>query len=246
MIDVGQNSFPVVFDYNADGKKDLLIGTYGYYMNTSLHAQLTLYENTGSPTQPTYSLVTRDYASLSAQNLNNVLPTVGDIDNDGDIDICIGVSGGQIHWLENTAGANHVCNFSVFHNNPFSFTTNSAAASPQLFDIDGDGKLDLLIGTKNGRIAYYKNTGTSTSPAFTLITNTFGNVDVKADPVLYGIDGYAVPYFYKDNGDVRLLVGCTTGKIFFYDVYDDLTTPFFLFDPAVNGLNEGAQSAICF
>jgi FG-GAP-like repeat len=159
MIDVGQNSFPIVFDYNADGKTDLLIGNYGYYGNGVLNARLTLYQNIGSAAVPSYSLITRDYAGLSTRTLsnslplNNAMPTAGDIDNDGDVDICIGTSSGQIHWLENTAGAGNVCNFSVFKENPFSFTTGSSAAAPQLFDLDADGKLDLLIGTKNGRIS---------------------------------------------------------------------------------------------
>ena len=100
---------------------------------------------------------------------------VDDVDGDGDIDILIGTSSGQIHWLKNSAGAGNTCNFSLFLNNPFTFTTTSGTAAPQLFDINTDGKLDLMIGTRNGRIAYYQNIGTTTSPSFSLITNSFGN-----------------------------------------------------------------------
>lgn len=246
MIEVGQNSFPVVFDYDSDGKKDLLIGTYGYYNTTNLKAQLALYKNIGSLAQPVYSLITRDYANISLQNLSNVMPTIGDIDTDGDIDICIGTSSGQIHWLENTAGTGNVCNFSLFHANSFSFTTNSAAAAPQLFDIDADGKLDLMIGTKNGRIAYYKNTGTLTVPAYSLITNFFGGVDVKGDINFYGIDGYAVPYFFNDGGFTKLLVGTVSGIISYYDVPAILTNTCNLITASANNYNEGGQSAPCF
>ncbi|MDO9000268.1 MAG: FG-GAP-like repeat-containing protein [Bacteroidota bacterium] len=246
MIEVGQNSFPVLFDYDADGKKDLLIGTYGYYNTTSLKAQLALYRNTGTLAQPSFSLITRDYASISLQNLNNVMPTVGDIDNDGDIDICIGTSSGQIHWLENTAGSGNLCNFSLFHANSFSFTTNSAAAAPQLFDIDKDGKLDLMIGTKNGRIAYYKNTGSLTVPAYSLITNFFGGVDVKGDINLYGIDGYAAPHFFNEGPNTKLLVGNVTGTIFYYDVPAIITNTCNLIDADANNLNEGGQSTVFF
>ncbi len=246
MIEVGQNSYPVLFDYNADGKKDLLIGTYGYYTGTSLKAQLTLYQNIGTLAQPSYSLITRDLANLSLQGLNNAMPTVGDIDGDGDTDILIGTSNGQVHWLVNSAGAGNTCNFSVFLNSPFTFTTNSGSAAPQLFDINTDGKLDLLIGTRNGKIAYYQNVGTPTSPSFTLITNSFGNVNVTTNTSQFGIDAYATPFFYTDAGITKALVGSVSGQLFQYQVPSVITNSFSLITNNVNGWLEGGQSTICF
>jgi len=246
MIEVGQNSFPVVFDYNADGKKDLLIGNHGYFNAQSLKCQLTLYENIGSLSQPSYSLITRDYAGLSAYSLNALMPTVGDIDSDGDIDILIGTSTGQIHWLKNSGGAGNPCVFSNLLNNPFGFTTNSANAAPHLFDIDKDGKLDLMIGTKNGRIAFYKNVGSASVPSFNLITNFFGSIDVKGDMNYYGIDGYASPYFFNEGATTKLLVGNVNGQIYYFDVPSVLSNPCILIDADANNYNEGGQATVCF
>ena len=252
MIEVGQNSFPVFFDYDVDGKKDLLIGNYGYYVGNSLSSRFTLYQNIGTSSQPSYSLITRDYASLSTILLNNNLPmnnaapAVGDIDSDGDVDILIGTSSGQVHWLENTAGASNVCNFSIFHENPFSFTTPSSAAAPQLFDLDNDARLDLLIGMQNGKIAWYRNIGTSATPAFSIITNGLGGVDVKGDPNIFGYEGYATPFFYREDGITNLLVGSFSGSIFQYSVPSVPTNSFILITSNVNGLNEGSQSTICY
>ena len=245
MIEVGQNAFPALIDYNADGKKDLLIGNYGYFDNKVLNPRLTLYENVGTASTPQYSLISRDYGGLSGQSINHAMPAVGDIDNDGDVDICIGTSSGQIHWLENTAGAGNVCNFSVFKNNPFSFTTISAAAAPQLFDLDADGKLDLLIGMKNGNVAFYRNTGSPGLPAFSLVTNTLGGINVKGSPTQYAFDGYATPYFYNDGGSVKAMVGSVTGQIFHYSV-GALTDPFTLLTSSLNDYNEGGQSTVLF
>jgi len=254
MIEVGQNSFPVLFDYDLDGKKDLLIGNYGYYVGTSLNARLTLYRNIGTTSQASYSLVTRDYGSLSTRTLtsflpiNNVMPTVGDIDGDGDNDILFGTSSGQLHWLENTATASTVCNFSIFHQNPFTFTTSSSGAAPQLFDLDNDARLDLLIGMQNGKIAWYRNIGTATAPAFTLMTNSLGNVDVKGDPNLFGYDGYATPFFYSEGGTLNLLSGSFSGAIFQYTIPLPfvMTNSFVLITKSVNGLNEGSQSTVWY
>lgn len=243
MIETGQNAFPVLFDENADGLQDLLLGTYGYYTGNTLRSRLTLYRNTGSLSQPVFSLVTNDYDSLSKENLFHIMPTVGDVDGDGDQDLLMGNSSGQIHWLENTAGAGNPCNFSVFKNNPFSLTTISAEAAPQLFDLDNDGKQDLLIGMKNGRMAYYRNVGPAGMPSFSLVTNTLGNVDVKGNVNLFGIDGYAVPYFYKEGSTVKLLVGSVTGQIFYYEVPANPLQNFTLLNASVNNFNEGAQSA---
>ncbi|MEO6302577.1 MAG: T9SS type A sorting domain-containing protein [Bacteroidia bacterium] len=246
MIEVGQNSYPVVFDYDCDGKKDLLIGNWGYFINDTLRSKLTLYRNVGSTAQPSYSLISRDYANIGAKKLTCVMPTIGDIDGDNDDDLLIGTSSGQIHWVENTAGAGNTCNFSIFKNNPFNFTTTSASAAPQLFNIDGDLLPDLMIGGKNGRIAYYKNIGTTTVPAFTLITNSFGAIDVKGNPQIYGIDGYAVPYFYKSGISTKLLVGNVAGQIFHYDLPSVITNSCNLINATTNNINEGGQATICF
>lgn len=248
MVEVGQNSFPVLLDYDADGRKDLLIGTFGYFMDNSLMSRLTLYRNTGTLSQPAFSLITRDYAGLSTYSLNGIMPAVGDVDKDGDVDILIGTSGGHIHWLKNTAGGGNPCNFSSFITSAFSFTTANVVAAPQLFDIDLDNDLDLLIGTKNGRIAYYKNTGSGTPfvPGFSLVTNFFGGVDVKGNSSLFGLDGYAVPFFYNDNAGMKLLVGSVSGALFYYDVPADISTPCTLITAPANSFNEGVQSAPCF
>ncbi len=245
MIEVGQNSYPTLFDFDADGLKDLLIGTHGYFVNGIYSSRLTLYRNTGTSAAPVFSLITRDYAGAGINMLNHAIPAIGDIDGDGDEDICLGNSTGQIHWLENIAGAGNPAVFAALKINPFNFTTPSAVAAPQIFDLDEDGKNDLLIGMKNGRIAFYRNTGSGSQLTFSLVTSYLGNVDLKDNPVIYGLDGYAAPFFYRQNSQTYLLAGSVTGKIFHFSVPSH-DAAFQLITERVNGYAEGAQSTVWF
>jgi len=243
MIEVGQNSFPVLFDYNADGLKDLLVGTYGYYVGNSLQARLTLYKNTGTAAQPSFSLITRDYAGMGTYSLNTIIPTVGDIDGDFDTDLILGTQSGQIYWLKNTAGPGATCSFSFM---PAAlFTTTYAAAAPQLFDIDNDLDLDLMIGGKNGKIQYYQNIGTVNSASFTLANAFFGSVSTLGNPSLFASDGYAAPFFYNEGGSTKLLAGSISGQIFYYSVPSS-TAACVLISANANGLSEGGQSTVFF
>jgi hypothetical protein len=121
-----------------------------------------------------------------------------------------------------------------------------AVAAPQLFDLNGDGKLDLLIGMKNGRISYYQNNGTATAPSFTFITDTLGGVHTLGNLNVFGYDGYAVPFFYRENGTTKLLVGSVNGNIFHYTVPSNVLATYNLINNTVNNYYEGGQTTVWY
>lgn len=169
MIELGEGAYPVLFDADADGKKDLIVGNLGYYMGNTNKSRLAFYKNIGTSSSPSFSLITRDYQSLSTYNIYSMAPTFGDLDNDGDKDLIIGDNNGQLHYFENIATtgspaqfANHVASYQGIDVGNFAY--------PQLFDINKNGTLDLVIGSLNGKISYYSNTGTVFSPNFVLQT----------------------------------------------------------------------------
>lgn len=249
MIDAGQMSRPILIDYNADGKKDLLVGGGGVYINGARRPRFYLYENIGVAAQPVFSLVTKDYANLSSVlngSIISVMPAPGDIDSDGDVDLLVITNANTLSWLENTAGAGNTCNFSNFKYNHFSINFPSSDAIPQLFDYDKDGKLDLLVSTKNGRVYYYRNIGTATVPSFTLVAGAFPNVSLKGDFFIYGLDGYGASYFYNDGAQTKLLGGCITGQVYLFDVPATASANCTLIDSTANGILEPTYSTPWF
>jgi hypothetical protein len=251
MIELGEGAYPVAVDVDADGLKDLVVGNLGYYQSGVLKTKLSLYKNVGTLSQPSYSFISNDYASISSFATTNTLvglvPAFGDLDGDGDKDILLADLYGKLHYVENTGGAGNPFNLTVYTANAFGITTPQPAPYPQLIDVDRDNLLDLIIGLRNGKLAYYKNVGSTSSPSFSLMTSAFGNVNVKGPASLYSVDGSCSPFMYDEGGNYKLLCGSISGHIYLYDHIDgNLSGNFTLLDTMVNSINAGPRSALCY
>ncbi|TNF29361.1 MAG: T9SS type A sorting domain-containing protein [Bacteroidetes bacterium] len=220
MIELGTGAYPVLFDYDQDGLKDLLIGNRGYFVSTGTYStQIAYYKNTGTATEPAFTLVTRDLHNISQLGLGNVAPTFGDIDGDGDFDMLVGDADGLIHLFTNSAGAGNPCNFALTEPGFQGIDIVGQFATPILFDVDNDQLLDLVIGERNGNLNYYHNDGTSTNPVFSLADAKWGGVDMKRNGLSFG---YSAPFLYRDNEELKLLVGSESGVMDHYDGIDDV------------------------
>jgi hypothetical protein len=249
MIEAGQMSRPFLLDYDADGKKDLIVSGGGVYINNARRPRMYLYKNVGTATQPKFFLVTKDYGSLSTVLNSSIIctfPAPGDIDNDGDQDLVMITNANTLSWYENTAGAGNACNFSVYKHNFWNISFPSSDGIPQLFDYDKDGKLDLMVAAKNGKVYYYHNIGTTSAPSFTLVSGAFPNVSLKGDFYTFGIDGFGSAHFYDDAGTTKLLGGCISGQIYYFDVPSVATNSCTLIDSTANGILEGTFSTPWF
>lgn len=216
MIDVGEGAVPVLFDVDADGVLDLLIGNINSTgAGGTVSHGLTLYRNTGTSSVPSFQFVTNDYAGLSSYPLTGPLfPAFGDLDADGDMDMLLGHQTGELYQFENTAGAGMTANF-VFASATYFGIDVGNFSSPQLIDLNRDGKLDLVIGKKSGVLAYYENSGTVNAPFFSSVPtkDTLGGINVQT---FNYIDGFSVPFVYEDSGSYKILVSCMRGDIYKY------------------------------
>jgi large repetitive protein len=145
--------------------------------------------------------------------LNNVgayaAPTFIDIDGDGDLDAFVGNNAGNTLFFKNTGTINTPA-FAAASTDPFGLADVGASSKPAFVDIDGDGDLDAFVGSNTGDIVFFKNTGTTTDPAFaTAVVNYNGLTDVgtSATPAFADIDG---------DGDLDAFIGNNSGNTLFF------------------------------
>ncbi|MCB0793997.1 MAG: T9SS type A sorting domain-containing protein [Flavobacteriales bacterium] len=252
MIDVGEGASPHFFDHNGDGLMDLIISNHGYYQSGGDYpCKLALFQNIGTATDPVFELVEEDYMDLSTSGIGNSMhPTWGDVDGDGDLDMYIGDLQGKLHYYENVS-TGPVASFQLTTVNVP--TQNGTAidvgqfATPQLFDMDGDQLLDLVIGERNGNINYYRNNGSVNQPEWVLENDSLGMVVVTEWlGYQYNVSGYSKPFvFMNGNGERELLVGSESGWIYHYqDIDGNLNGIFTQTDSTFQGIKEGYRSGI--
>ena len=203
---------PAFGDLDGDGDADLVVGGF--------NGRFVLLLNDGTPTAPDFRLVetttgTPGFGGVDAGQYAR--GALGDVDGDGDLDFMTGASSGRVRLYRNT-GTPESPSFATEANGTpapedlaYALTIGipddtGEDSAPALADLDGDGDLDLLIGTSTGAILVYRNTGTRTAPAFTAEAPIIGGRR-RAVPALADLDG---------DGDADLLAGTDAGGLLFW------------------------------
>jgi hypothetical protein len=245
MVDCGESSVPVFFDYNGDSLLDLVVGNYLYRDGDQRDdVGLTLYENTGTATLARYQLITRDYLELSSlfnPAIFGASPAFGDLDNDQDQDLILGDLNGKIHYFQNQAGPGQEADFVLVGPEYMGIDVGQQAV-PQLVDVNRDGKLDLLIGEQSGTINYYENTGSPTLANFPSGDNNFGGIDVMPSCCT----GFSVPFLFENSqGEWELLVAAESGQLFhFNQIEGNLSGNFQELTDRYGSIDEGGRLTI--
>ncbi len=208
-MDAGENSRPVLADMDADGDYDLLFG--------SASGPVYLSRNEEGASGPVWRTPERlmDSGGSEISPGPNTRPVLADIDNDGDMDLFVGVQTGTVYCFRNdgTASLPAFVNTGVLRDIEGNSIDTGSGANPVFDDSDMDGDLDLFIGTDAGKIFFYRNVG---SPSASLWEAQGEMHDSEGRPV--SVAGTAVPAFGDIDGDrdSDLFVGQTYGNIIQY------------------------------
>jgi hypothetical protein len=188
--DVGGSSYPALADLDGDGDRDALIG--------ESTGHVLAYQNMGTDAAPIWVRqpawdppITFDHYAAPALAKG--------------VDLMVGSSDGSVRVFENVGGASAPswrehpeAAIKGFGGNP----------RPALADVDGDGRVDLLVGV-NGAVQAFLGTGTrafTRQPAWDApttgqrVTPALFDVDGDRKLDLVVIDGNAVSWLYRNAG----------------------------------------------
>jgi uncharacterized protein (DUF2141 family) len=184
---------PALGDLDGDGLPELLLGTW----RQGVH----FYRNQAGRFVRDSSVVVR------LPRGSHTVPALGDIDGDGDLDLLVGEASGNLNFFRNV-GTAAAPRFELV-SEEFGGVDAGQRSAPAFVDVDGDGRLDVVIGREAAGALLLRNTGTPGEPAW-----------AAAEPwAALPLPPYGAPVFADLNGDGSLeaLSGGLGGGVLYWE-----------------------------
>jgi Ca2+-binding RTX toxin-like protein len=132
-------SLPVLLDFDADGDLDLLAGSV---FGSGLQAWRRTAEGFVA-----VAIADTPFAGISAAR---AAPAVGDLDGDGDLDLVLTTDLGPLRSFRNDGGSFVELTGAA---NPLNLVASDRTA-PAIGDLDGDGRVDVILPSGNAMITH--------------------------------------------------------------------------------------------
>jgi hypothetical protein len=205
--------FPRVVYWDSDETKDLVVG--------QADGTVKLFLNIWADSYPVFDIGT--FLKVGKSGLKSDIdvgaratPCIVDWNNDGRKDLVIGALDGRIHVFINE-GTDTEPDFiydSLVQEDGADLVVPSGRSSPQVFDLDSDGRLDIVTGNTDGQLLFYRNIATDKEPVFS------GYTFIESDNVPIDLPGTLrsrpfIGYWNLDDYP-DVLIGAGDGKVHLY------------------------------
>jgi hypothetical protein len=186
---------PALGDLDDDGDPDLVLGTWD--------GDVLYVENNGGA-----FVAGADGPAVIATlpRGSNATPTLGDIDNDGDLDLLVGEGSGTVNVFLND-GTPTAHDF-VLQSETIDGVKADARSAPHLTDLDGDNRLDLLLGSSLGGIQAFSRDDNAEPIAFAPGDTLQVDAPKLVTPIRVDVNGDGIP---------DLVTGGDGGGILFWE-----------------------------
>ena len=199
---------PTFIDLDDDGDLDAVVGANNGTLSSFLNQGAGL------------GFVAMDGAANPFDGLDvgsNSAPRAFDLDNDGDLDMIVGIGAGTFRVFDNNDGDTGFTELTG-GDSPLNGIEPGFSPAAAFADIDDDGDIDVVSGNFFGEIKTYRNDGNAGFTQLTGTDNPFNGIDVgfNSSVTFNDLDG---------DGDADLVVGTGSGALRVFD-RDDIGAGF--------------------
>ncbi len=209
-LDVGENISPFFVNLVGDDALDLVAGTGDGTIRVWERGAIGYSELIGGA-NPFNGI---DVGNSAAPVLANV---VGDVA----LDLVVGAEDGSVRvWQSTLAGFTEV----IGGRNPFSEVNTGNRSAPAFIDLDGDGRLDLVLGSLDGTLQGWRRNidcsydmiagvENTMGGVFTILNNPFAGLDVgfNSTPTIIDLNNDGLPEIVVGNNEGKLQVFALVG-----------------------------------
>ena len=200
-------------DWNNDGDTDIIVGDRNGFIN--------FFERNSDGTLQAGVKLQSGGTDIDVGG--NSAPDFADWDNDGDLDMIVGSDAtSPVRVYENTGSA------SAYQFDGYTEFTGGGSvvtlyrSMPSIYDMNGDGLFDVVIGATDKKFHYYENTGTLGNPSF-----------AADDPLEYQSGGDILTDHsdsrldindWNEDGYPDLVTGDYDDYVYLFMAYDNVST----------------------